>query len=125
MVEHVVRGPPKVRFADAPLARGAEHDDLAAAHGGLLDDRPPGLTRRDHVRRELDLELRGDERRRLEHLVGLGPLVDEAGVERQVERYLDDEQTVDGRLLLGRQPAGQHHHPPLMREPVTGTRIWW
>ena len=110
VVDHVVGGAPEGAVGDTALPRCAEDDHLRAARRSLIDDRPSGLPRGDHVRRELNLELVGDERRRPQHLVRLLTLMHKPRVERQIERHLDHVEAVDGRLLLGRQLAGEHHH---------------
>src|SRR5665648_936864 len=110
VVYDVVRGPSEGAVGDAALAHRPQDDHLGAAALRLLHDRPAGRARRDDVRCELHLELPGDECGGGQHPVGPGAFVHESGVERQVERHLDDIETVDRRLLLGPELAGEHHH---------------
>src|SRR5438034_9696177 len=98
----VDRGREERRLAP-PARRRAEHDEVDAACGRLLDDRLPdraGANRRDPHFYAVVLAEQARLRERRRRLL---LLLHELGVERQLERHLDDVERLDRRLTLLRE----------------------
>src|SRR5438034_3386889 len=98
----VDRGREERRLAP-PARRRAEHDEVDAACGRFVDDRLPdraGANRRDPHFYAVVLAEQARLRERRRRLL---LLLHELGVERQLERHLDDVERLDRRLTLLRE----------------------
>lgn len=125
VAENAVAGVPEDLVSDAPLAHGAEDDDLGVTERGFFEDGPAGLWSSHDVRRELDLELRRDECRALRVSSALAcSRVCSASSGWFSGTSITYRPSIDDIFSVASWQAGSMD-PSVTCEPTMGTSIWW